>query len=249
MAQHGSRFEISEVMTSKWDATQLRYLSLLRQAIDERPESMQQGLVNNLLIRIDRHGDVSKELNHILRGDGASDGSGAKHFNPNAILSRAVTTARCARFLCPDGKPGKGWIVFETRSEAYEAVKREKSFAVNDMYLKAKGAIDYAAHKAGREKALLSGAETIRGIITRRIKRNSHISSPSLQLACDQAFLDFMLDIGSHMTSDLKYEGKEVCEKFAKDRAMVWKKGYGCLGDVNGRLYVYKRMDDLPAFR
>ena len=52
--------------------------------------------------------------------------------------------------------------------------------------------------------------------------------------ARDAAFQTYFI-----LTEDLDYKDKEKHTKYAKDLWEIYKKGYGCICDVNGVFYVY----------
>ena len=125
-----------------------------------------------------------------------------------------VATLKDISWLKPDGKPKKEWMLFETRAAARDAARDAARAAA---WAAARDAAWDAAWAAARAAAW-DAARAAAGAA-----------------AWDAALYSRML-----IVSDLKLAEKH--RTHIKKRMEVWHKGYGLYGDVNGKLYVYKKI-------
>ena len=134
-------------------------------------------------------------------------------------------------FLKNDGKPLKEWKLFETWDASRDAARDAAGGAARDA---AGGAARGAAWDAARGAARgAAGGATwdAAGGATWDAARGVAWSAARDAALYTQVF---------HVCFGLKIKAK--FKTHAKKRWQVWQKGYGLLCDVNGKLYVYKRV-------
>ena len=134
-----------------------------------------------------------------------------------------VATLKNISWLKPDGKPKKEWMLFETRDAAWAAARDAARDAAWD-------AAGDAARDAARDAAWDAAGDA---------------AWAAAWAAARDAARDAAWDAALYSRGMFICDGLKLAEKHKthiRKRMEVWQKGYGLLCDVNGKLYVYKKI-------
>jgi len=153
-----------------------------------------------------------------------------------------VKTLKDISWLKPDGKPKKEWMLFETRDAARDAAwDAARDAARNAARDAARNAARNAAWDAAWDAAR-DAARDAAGDAARDAARNAawNAAWDAAGDAARDAAWDAALYSRGLVVSDLNLAEKYIVH--IKKRMEVWQKGYGLFCDVNGKLYVYKKI-------
>jgi hypothetical protein len=150
-----------------------------------------------------------------------------------------IATLKNIAWLKPDGKPKKEWLLFETRVAAGVAAGVAARVAAGVAARAAAGDAAWVAAGVAARAAAWDAAGDAAWVAARAA------AGDAARAAAGVAARAAAWDAALYSRGIFICDGLKLAEKHKthiKKRMEVWKKGYGLLCDVGGKLYCYKRI-------
>lgn len=178
------------------------------------------------------------------KGIRSPSAEGAIHKEARKTLSKL----RYCRFLDPDGRPKPSWLLSSTREEALAAMESSCG-ELNGGFKGAGTHLEKLSSIRRQKKELQLDNQLIIPIIKHDFPKAFTEDNAVMDVIAEDFSRDLALLIRVEAALKLGLKARESVVNFVRSKFSVWKKGYGCCGDVDGNLYVYERIGSLDGNR